>query len=111
MPRSAIDLVGQRFGRLLVLERAPASGPSRNARWLCRCDCGGEKIILSNSLRRGVTDSCGCSRPYAPHALPKPSVRKLCRYCFAPLTNGAVYCDETCEDGQWAIIPTVDGSV
>lgn len=53
-----IDLLGQRFGRLLVVARAPGRG--RHARWLCRCDCGATSDISSASLRHGLTQSCGC---------------------------------------------------
>lgn len=55
-----IDLTGQRFGRLTVIERVPSK--TRNARWLCRCDCGNEKTVLGTTLRRGESKSCGCYR-------------------------------------------------
>lgn len=54
-----IDLTGQRFGRLVVLERA-GSDKNKSALWFCRCDCGKEKVINSKSLRNGSTRSCGC---------------------------------------------------
>ena len=54
-----IDLTGQRFGRLVVIERAENDRYKR-ARWLCRCDCGKNKIINSQGLRRGSAQSCGC---------------------------------------------------
>jgi len=54
-----IEMAGQKFGRLLVLSRA-ASDPKGNARWLCSCDCGNSKSVLGQSLRIGVTVSCGC---------------------------------------------------
>ena len=53
------DLTGQRFGRLVVLERAE-NNMHRKTQWKCRCDCGNERVIEGNSLRRGVTKSCGC---------------------------------------------------
>jgi len=56
--RPAIDLRGQQFGRLTVLERAPPEG--RNARWRVRCECGDERTVRSFSLRSGETRSCGC---------------------------------------------------
>jgi hypothetical protein len=56
-----IDLTGQTFGRLTVIERAPSNG-SRDARWKCLCTCGTEKTICSLSLRNGDTKSCGCIR-------------------------------------------------
>ena len=54
-----IDLTGQRFGRLVVLGREETlkRGVSR---WLCQCDCGGQIVTSTNSLRRGATRSCGC---------------------------------------------------
>lgn len=52
-----IDLVGQRFGRLIVDRYAY----SRNAVfWLCKCDCGGENIVRAALLRDGTVRSCGC---------------------------------------------------
>lgn len=53
-----IDLTGQRFGRLVVLERA--ENLKGKAAWKCKCDCGKELIVSSNNLRRGNTASCGC---------------------------------------------------
>jgi hypothetical protein len=37
--------------------------------------------------------------------------RPVCRYCFAPLANGAAFCDEDCEDAAWDIVPTINGKV
>jgi len=28
--------------------------------WLCRCECGGEKVVREDNLLRGNTKSCGC---------------------------------------------------
>jgi hypothetical protein len=52
------DLVGRRFGALLVKERAPAR--QRAARWRCVCDCGGEAIVTVYNLLNGHSRSCGC---------------------------------------------------
>jgi len=54
------DLTGERFWRLLVLERA-GSTLQQKALWLCRCDCGNEVRVTTGSLHRG-TKSCGCIR-------------------------------------------------
>ena len=53
-----IDLTGERFGRLVVLKKA--SNLESRVRWLCRCDCGKEKIVRGDGLRGGDTKSCGC---------------------------------------------------
>ena len=54
-----IDMTGQKINRLTVLSRAENSNQGR-ARWLCRCDCGNEKVILGSHLRNGNIKSCGC---------------------------------------------------
>jgi hypothetical protein len=60
----ALDLTGQRFGILTVLERAEDKVYKKRKRvcWLCRCDCGKEKIIAKDRLMRGDAKSCGCLR-------------------------------------------------
>lgn len=53
------NLVGQRFGKLVVIERAE-NDKHGNVRWLCRCDCGNETVVISGHLKSGATQSCGC---------------------------------------------------
>lgn len=53
-----IDLTGDKFGRLTVLERAANQG--QKTAWLCQCDCGNQMIVRSTHLRSGHTTSCGC---------------------------------------------------
>lgn len=56
-----IDMTGKRVGRLVVLREAKEKyTKNESAKWLCRCDCGNEKIISGTSLRAGATQSCGC---------------------------------------------------
>lgn len=55
----AIDLTGQQFGRWTVLQRAENTATG-TARWLCRCSCGKERSVISQSLRLGRSTSCGC---------------------------------------------------
>lgn len=56
-----LDLIGERFGALVVIERAGADRQQR-AMWLCICDCGQQRIVASRHLRSGGTKSCGCQR-------------------------------------------------
>lgn len=56
-----IDLTDKRFGRLTVISFA-GQDKHHFAHWLCRCDCGNEKVISGSALRSGVTVSCGCYR-------------------------------------------------
>ena len=61
-----IDLTGQKYGRLTVLERGPNEFVGKTkipfVRWVCRCDCGNEVIVRGNDLKSGHTKSCGCLR-------------------------------------------------
>jgi hypothetical protein len=54
------DLIGQRFGRLTVIERAGSQ--IRKRLWLCRCDCGEQTKCTTGNLRSGQSQSCGCLR-------------------------------------------------
>ncbi len=59
MVRNALE--GKRFGRLVVLSYA-GRDKGNNAKWLCKCDCGNEKVILGVHLQNGTTRSCTCLR-------------------------------------------------
>lgn len=60
-----IDLTGQRFGMLTVLNRAEdyifKSGRKERV-WSCKCDCGNEVNVFGENLKKGNTTSCGCYR-------------------------------------------------
>lgn len=64
MSRKRIDLTGIRFGRLVAVKRAEdyiSSNGKHQSQWLCKCDCGNDDVVVAaNSLRRGLTKSCGC---------------------------------------------------
>lgn len=55
---AALDLTGQRFGRLVALRKAPSR--ARCSHWWCRCDCGNVRSVATQSLRGEHTLSCGC---------------------------------------------------
>lgn len=57
--RRVKNLTGQRFGKLVAL-RCVGKDRHNNAVWLCRCDCGCEKEIVSRALVSGSSRSCGC---------------------------------------------------
>lgn len=54
-----IDLTGQRFGKLVVIDRAPKTDKGLTA-WNCQCDCGNKCIATTKRLRNGSKKSCGC---------------------------------------------------
>lgn len=55
-----IDLTGKRFGRLVVIKQAERK--NNRIAWLCKCDCGNEKVVVGKTLSNGLTRSCGCLR-------------------------------------------------
>ena len=55
------DLIGQRFGMLVVIAQAESNAAGQR-RWVCRCDCGKEHTVTGSNLMRGTTVSCGCKR-------------------------------------------------
>ena len=57
MPK-ALDITGQRFGKLIALSKAPSH--SGKTYWLCQCDCGNQKEIQTSHLVGGKISSCGC---------------------------------------------------
>ena len=55
-----VDILGQRFGRLLVTGKSDQVSHNRSVLWHCVCDCGNTAMLDSYVLRKGVTQSCGC---------------------------------------------------
>ena len=64
----ALDLIGKRFGKLVVVERVD-NNKNGNTMWLCQCDCGKTRIALGYDLTHGRTTSCGCN----PSGKPNPN--------------------------------------
>ena len=63
MSRKRLDMSGMVFGRLTATGIAPKDmWRNHNAHWICKCECGNEKIINGNDLRSGNVNSCGCLR-------------------------------------------------
>lgn len=61
---AAIDITGQRFGRLVALRLHAQSKyyGLRNRKWLCQCICGKQAIVVQQCLTSSHTKSCGCLR-------------------------------------------------
>ena len=61
--KNARNVVGQRFGRFVVIREEPRHYNSKRRVYrivLCRCDCGKEKTVFLSALKSGNTKSCGC---------------------------------------------------
>lgn len=58
-----IDLKGQRFGALTVIEESPERASNGGIKWVCQCDCGKVTVVAGSALRHKTrpTNSCGCN--------------------------------------------------
>jgi len=88
-------MIGQTFGKLVVVHRAENVG--HRAAYACRCSCGRTAIVVASRLRSGKTKSCGCLRATnmravaakhgnSAHPLYTRWVRMLSR-CYDPENN------------------------
>lgn len=53
-----IDLTGNTYGRLIVVDFHSSDG--RRVKWNCKCSCGNTCVTMSDNLKNGSTQSCGC---------------------------------------------------
>lgn len=104
-----LDLTGQRFGRLVVVERAAdVDGKWRSlSAWVCRCDCGKSHVVQTSHLRAGRVRSCGCIyrevsreklKVIRPLATSKVVAKRRCRVCGSVFSakRAQWYCSEEC---------------
>ena len=76
-----VDMIGMRYGRLTVIERAESKINSRGEKqtsWLCQCDCGNLVVATRRALITGNTKSCGCLY----REVVKTASKKVNKYVF-----------------------------
>lgn len=61
-----LDLKGQTFGKLTVLEISDKLDASGCRMWKCQCACGNITYASSSKLTMGAKKSCGCANKFAP---------------------------------------------
>ena len=59
-PRTNINVVGQKFGKLIVVEMI-VRGVEEHLKCLVKCECGNIKVVRVSHLQNGNTQSCGCN--------------------------------------------------
>ena len=59
-PHKFLDLSGQTFGDLYVIQRDLSN--IKRVNFLCKCKCGETKSIFSHYLTSGKSRTCGCSK-------------------------------------------------
>lgn len=57
-----INLLGRRFGKLVVQAKDPVRSSNGGVKWVCLCDCGNTASIRGDALTSAGTSSCGCIR-------------------------------------------------
>lgn len=61
--QSEDEMIGRRFGKLVVQKRSEKKGPNGELYWFCKCDCGNIVEVRGHNLKRkdgNQTVSCGC---------------------------------------------------
>lgn len=91
-----IDLTGQKFGRLTVLEMS-TNQTDGDVVWKCRCDCGNYSEVVAGHLKSGHTKSCGClvkettSKVFKTHGMTETRLyriyKKMYRRCYCSQTK------------------------
>lgn len=67
----SIDITGKKFHKWTVIKLVDTPHGHTGRYWLCRCDCGTQKIIRQCNLTSGSTKSCGCYNvEQASHIIP-----------------------------------------
>ena len=53
-------MIGEKFGRLIVVDRETIPDKRGRYKWICLCECGNVTSVEGYKLRNGNTKSCGC---------------------------------------------------
>jgi hypothetical protein len=122
MGKERVNIIGNRYGRLVVLSYSHNVGYGKY--FLCKCDCGKHVTVLKQSLTTGKQVSCGClkaERIANLNKLPDGYLRlgqifhQMKNRCYNPSSNryyryggrGIKICDEWLSDintfRKWAI--------
>lgn len=110
-----IDLTGQKFDKLTVIEKAPSR--SRHVYWKCKCDCGNECEVSGEYLKRlNLPRDCGCSKAKniklkrkterQNHLVGKKFGKLIVVASTEKRKNGSIVWDCLCECGNHKMVPT-----
>lgn len=69
-------MIGNKFGRLTVIEECEKRSKNGHKCYKCLCECGNTKIIREDTLKSGASKSCGCSIGVM-HGLSKTRLYKI----------------------------------
>ena len=88
----SLDLVGQKFGRLTVIEKTNERTQDRGIIWKCQCECGQISFVSTNNLKQDITKSCGCLKQshgelMVEQYLIEKNIQYKKEYCFSDLLS------------------------
>ena len=95
----AIDVTGQRYGKLVAVLMVGSANGRR--RWECQCDCGKTVAVQQNNLQSGNTTSCGCSHIGKTMPNRKKPRRDLGRLGMKPRHGHSCGYNKTVEYNAW----------
>ena len=100
-----IDITGQRFGKLVAVEKA---GKRKYlAMWRCKCDCGTETVAYLSNLRGGKTKSCGCGVRIHGHSTEESptysSWHSMKQRCLRPRPKDVKYYSHVTVCDRWLV--------
>ena len=89
---NTLDITGQKFNMLVAIERTNQKTSKNDWLWLCKCECGNETLIPTNSLTSGHVCSCGCLNTsigeyYISNILKENDIRYVREYIFKDLKS------------------------
>lgn len=61
------EIIGNKYGKLLVIDFHSERGNNNQIMYSCKCDCGNLHITSGESIRSGKSKSCGCNRKNPPN--------------------------------------------
>jgi 5-methylcytosine-specific restriction endonuclease McrA len=101
-------LIGQKFGRLTVISKAPSIPGGQTIKrlwgaWNCQCDCGNFIVAKTMHLNRGGIKSCGCI--ISKYGVKYKPGQKFHRLTTISYNKGKWICK--CDCGNYVTVPTI----
>lgn len=94
------DLTDQKFNRYTFI-RFDSKDSNGRQRWLCKCDCGVEKVVDAYSVKSGHTKSCGCLRLEYDDLIGEKFTRLLVKFLSERIAkSGDKYWECICDCGN-----------
>lgn len=111
--RKAVNLTGQRFGRLVALEKTSKRDQRGRIIWKCQCDCGKMVYASTGILRSNNKKSCGCLLEDAPAIIngtapykfmdPRPTVKSSTGILGVYRNKQGKYLAKMMFQGKWVL--------